>query len=61
MGNLNNLLFGVYPYIAIIVFVVASWIRFDREQYTWKADSSQMLNGKGFRVASNLFHIGVIF
>ncbi len=61
MDNLNNLLFGVYPYIAIIICVVASWIRFDREQYTWKADSSQMLNGKGFRVASNLFHVGVIF
>ena len=61
MSNLNNLLFGVYPYIAIIVCVVESWIRFDREPYTWKADSSQMLNGKGFRVASNLFHIGVIF
>lgn len=61
MDNLNNLLFGVYPYIAIIVCVVASWIRFDREQYTWKADSSQMLNGKGFRIASNLFHVGVIF
>jgi len=61
MDNLNNLLFGVYPYIAIIVCVVASWIRFDREQYTWKADSSQMLNGKGFRAASNMFHIGVIF
>lgn len=61
MDNLNNLLFGVYPYIAIIVCIVASWIRFDREQYTWKADSSQMLNGKGFRAASNMFHIGVIF
>lgn len=61
MSNLNNLLFGVYPYIAIIVCIVASWIRFDREPYTWKADSSQMLNKKGFRAASNMFHIGVIF
>jgi len=61
MLNLNNLLFGVYPYIAIMVMLVGSWIRFDREPYTWKADSSQMLNGKGFRLASNLFHIGVIF
>jgi len=60
-SNLNNLLFGIYPYIAIMVFVVASWIRFDREAYTWKADSSQMLDGKGFRIASNLFHVGVIF
>ena len=61
MSNLNNLLFGVYPYIAILVLLVGSWIRFDREPYTWKADSSQMLNKKGFRLASNLFHVGVIF
>ena len=61
MSNLNNLLFGVYPYIAIMICLVASWIRFDREPYTWKADSSQMLDGKGFRIASNFFHVGVIF
>jgi len=61
MLNLNNLLFGIYPYVAIMVMVVGSWIRFDREPYTWKADSSQMLSNKGFRIASNLFHIGVIF
>ncbi len=61
MSNINTLLFGIYPYIAIMVMLIASWIRFDREQYTWKADSSQMLNGKGFRIASNLFHVGVIF
>jgi nitrate reductase gamma subunit len=40
---------------------VASWIRFDREQYTWKTGSSQMLRTAGMRKASNLFHIGVIF
>jgi len=61
MNNLNHLLFGIYPYIAIMVLLVASWIRFDREPYTWKADSSQLLDGKNFRIASNLFHIGVIF
>jgi len=43
------------------VFLVGSWARYDREQYTWKAGSSQMLDKKGFRLASNLFHIGVIF
>jgi nitrate reductase gamma subunit len=61
MSNLNTFLFGIYPYIAFTVFIVASWIRYDREPYTWKADSSQLLSSKGFRVASNLFHIGVIF
>jgi len=45
--TLDNFLFGVYPYIAGVVFILGSWIRFDREQYTWKADSSQLLGNKG--------------
>lgn len=58
--NLHNFVFGVYPYIALTVFVLGSWIRFDREQYTWKSDSSQLLSNNNMRVASNLFHAGVI-
>lgn len=61
MSDLNNLLFGIYPYIAIAVCFIGCWIRYDREPYSWKADSSQLLDQKGFRLASNLFHIGVIF
>lgn len=61
MSYLNTLLFGLYPYIALLVCLVGSWIRFDREQYTWKAGSSQMLSNKNFRVANNLFHVGVLF
>ena len=57
---MNDFLFGVYPYIALTVFFVGSWIRYDREQYTWKADSSQLLSGKDMVLASNLFHIGII-
>lgn len=60
MESLNNFIFGIYPYIALSIFFVGSWIRFDREQYTWKADSSQLLSGKNMVLASNLFHIGVI-
>jgi len=61
MSNLDNLLFGAYPYIAIAILIVGSWMRYDREPYSWKADSSQLLDQKGFRLASNLFHIGIIF
>ena len=57
----NFLLFGLYPYIAIVACVAVSLIRFDREQYTWKAGSSQLLRGKGMVLASNLFHVGIIF
>lgn len=58
--TVDNFLFGVYPYIAGVVFILGSWIRFDREQYTWKADSSQLLGNKGMVFASNIFHVGII-
>lgn len=58
--DLHTLVFGVYPYIALTVFLLGSWIRFDHEQYTWKADSSQLLSKKYMRLASNLFHLGII-
>ncbi len=60
MSYLNDLFFGIYPYVAFLTFVLGSWIRFDREPYTWKAGSSQMLNSKGMRLWSNLFHVGII-
>jgi nitrate reductase gamma subunit len=36
MNSLNTFLFGLYPYIALFICFIASWIRYDREQYTWK-------------------------
>jgi nitrate reductase gamma subunit len=60
MNYFNELLFGIYPYLAGAVFLIGSWIRFDRDQYSWRAGSSQMLSSKGFRIANNLFHIGIL-
>ncbi|KAA0911199.1 respiratory nitrate reductase subunit gamma [Pusillimonas sp. ANT_WB101] len=56
----NTLLFGVYPYICMTVLLLGSLIRFDREQYTWKSDSSQLLRRKQLRLGSNLFHFGIL-
>ena len=61
MSNFNFLLFGVYPYIALAICLLGSWARFDLAQYTWKTGSSQMLAPQGMRLASNLFHVGIIF
>lgn len=58
--RLENFLYGVYPYIALSLFFIGSWLRFDREQYTWKSDSSQLLSNKNLRLGSNLFHIGIL-
>lgn len=61
MNALDTFLFGLFPYIALTVFLLGSLIRFDRDQYTWKSDSSQLLKTGQLRVGSNLFHIGVLF
>ncbi|WP_310385535.1 respiratory nitrate reductase subunit gamma [Roseateles sp.] len=61
MNSLDFALFGVYPYICLTVFLVGSLIRFDRDQYSWKSDSSQLLRAGSLRWGSNLFHVGVLF
>ncbi|NIF00360.1 respiratory nitrate reductase subunit gamma [Pantoea sp. Acro-805] len=60
MHYLDLLFFDIYPYLCGTVFLVGSWLRYDYGQYTWRASSSQMLDKKGMRLASNLFHIGIL-
>ena len=60
MSYINTVLFGIFPYVAVVALLLGSWIRFDREQYTWKTGSSQMLRND-IQGASNMFHVGVIF
>ncbi|MDP1655043.1 MAG: respiratory nitrate reductase subunit gamma [Hylemonella sp.] len=61
MSYLNQFVFGIYPYICLTVFLLGSLIRFDRDQYTWKSDSSQLLKMGQLRLGSNLFHLGILF
>jgi nitrate reductase gamma subunit len=56
----HQFVFGIYPYICLAVLLLGSLVRFDREQYTWKSDSSQMLRHGALRLGSNLFHWGVL-
>ncbi len=57
---LNTLLFGIYPYIALAVFVVGLIVRYDREPYSWRSGSSQLLRRKQLMWGSVLFHVGVL-
>ena len=61
MNALHNFLFSVYPYICLSVFLMGSLARFDRDQYTWKSDSSQLLRKGQLKWGSNLFHAGILF
>lgn len=58
--DLNHILFGIYPYVAMSVLVIGSVVRFDREQYTWRTGSSQLLRRRQLVMGSVLFHLGVL-
>jgi nitrate reductase gamma subunit len=56
-----HILFVWYPYVCLTAFLLGSLIRFDREQYSWRASSSQILRKRQLAWGSNLFHGGILF
>ena len=58
--TINYIVFGWYPYLCLTVFLVGSWLRFDREQYSWRSGSSQLLRRRQLMWGSNLFHVGIL-
>lgn len=60
MQTLNSIVFGWYPYLCVTVFLLGSLFRFDREQYTWRTGSSQLLRRRQLMWGSNLFHVGIL-
>ena len=61
MNGVYGFLFQVYPYVCFTLFLMGSLFRFDRDQYTWKSDSSQLLRAGLLSWGSNLFHFGILF
>ncbi|WP_218135296.1 respiratory nitrate reductase subunit gamma [Parasphingopyxis sp. CP4] len=57
---LNSLVFGIYPYIALSVLAIGSVVRYDREPYSWRSGSSQLLRRRQLMIGSVLFHLGVL-
>ena len=60
MNTVHQFVFGIYPYIALTIFLLGSLVRFEREQYTWKSDSSQLLHRGQLRLGNILFHAGIL-
>ncbi len=60
MDYLHHFVFGIYPYIALAIFLLGSLVRFEREQYNWKSESTQVLYWGNLRLGSILFHVGIL-
>ncbi len=59
-GFIHHAIFGVYPYIALSIFLIGSLVRFDVDQYGWRSKSSQLLRRKQLVLGSVLFHVGIL-
>lgn len=57
---MHNFFFGIYPYIALSVLVIGSIARYERDPFTWKSSSSQLLRRKQLMIGSVLFHVGIL-
>jgi nitrate reductase gamma subunit len=60
MNALNVLLFVVFPYTAVIIFVVGVAYRYRHEGFTVSSLSSQFLEGKRLFWGSVPFHVGIL-
>ncbi|MFG5380971.1 MULTISPECIES: respiratory nitrate reductase subunit gamma [unclassified Yoonia] len=58
--DIDFIIFGIMPYAALTILVIGSIARYDRDQYTWKSSSSQLLRRKQLMWGSILFHVGII-
>ena len=58
--DINFVIFGVMPYVALTIFLVGSIVRYERDPFTWKSSSSQLLRRKQLIWGSILFHVGIL-
>ena len=57
---MNQFFLGTFPYIALSVLLIGSLARYERDPYTWKSSSSQLLRRRMLTWGSNLFHVGIL-
>ena len=57
---MNTFLFGVFPYLAMAVFVVGTIWRYKYDKFGWTTRSSQLYESRMLRIGSPLFHYGIL-
>lgn len=57
---MNNVLFGVIPYVILTIAVVGSIWRYRSHKYSWSSQSSQFLENKTLFFGSFPWHYGIV-
>lgn len=60
MAALNTLAFGVYPYVALTIFVMGHIYQYFYDPLQWNSRSSEILEKNSLKIGITLFHWGVI-
>ncbi|MBC6718817.1 MULTISPECIES: respiratory nitrate reductase subunit gamma [Aurantimonas] len=58
--DIDYLIFGILPYAVLAVALIGTIARYERDPFTWKTSSSQLLRRKQLIWGSVLFHVGII-
>lgn len=57
---MTTFLFAVFPYIALVVFIVGMIWRYRYDKFGWTTRSSQLYESNMLRVGAPLFHYGIL-
>lgn len=57
---LNQFLWVIYPYLCVAIFVIGHIARYQYDQFSWTAKSSEFIEKKRLKWGSLLFHLGII-
>lgn len=58
---MDDLLWGVLPYVMVVVLVGGTIWRYRYDQFGWTTRSSQLYESRLLRIGSPLFHFGLVF
>lgn len=56
----GEIYWSIVPYVALAVLIVGTWWRYRYDKFGWTTRSSQLYEGRLLRVASPLFHFGML-
>ncbi|MEU2109928.1 respiratory nitrate reductase subunit gamma [Streptomyces sp. NPDC019507] len=60
MKTLDILLWGVLPYVTVVILVGGSVWRYRYDQFGWTTRSSELYESRLLRIGSPLFHFGIL-
>lgn len=58
---MDELLWGVLPYVMVVVLVGGTFWRYRYDQFGWTTRSTQLYESRLLRIGSPLFHFGLVF